>query len=150
MKIVYLLLLIGNIITASSHNNIYDIIDNKEYEIEVSKFPQNYIPASTSFYFRIKVEQSERYKVKVKVIKNAIIDFKLDICGFGDCPSDIQILNGHDGCVNRLKYEKENLDNYDSYVFDYDTLEGIDYLGIHLQNFNALDYLSVNVTNQFN
>ena len=65
MKIAFLLLLIGNIITDSSNINIFDITFDKEFIVDVSKFPENYIPSTTSSYFRVKVEQSGNVQLKL-------------------------------------------------------------------------------------
>ena len=55
MKIIYLLILIGSVMT-SSDNYFLDIFYNKEYEVDVSKIAGYYIP-SANYYFKAKVEQ---------------------------------------------------------------------------------------------
>ena len=73
----------------------------------------------------------------------------MDICGFKDRPSDAEVLNGNSGCFKDLaKLLKYSDDNYDSYISKFEIKEDVKYLTIHLQNFIALDYLSVTISNQ--
>ena len=149
MKIAFLLLLIGNIITDSSNINIFDITFDKEFIVDVSKFPENYIPSTTSSYFRVKVEQSGSVQLKVNFLKKSIVIYRLDICGFKDRPSDEEVLNGNSGCINNLeKLLKYSDDNYDSYISDFEIKEDVKYLTIHLKSIIAIDYLSVTISNQ--
>ena len=147
MKITYLLLLIGSVIT-SSDNYFFDIIYNKEYEVDVNKFyPYNYIPANAKYYFTAKVEQDEKMQIEIKVLKNAIINFKLNICEFYFRPSNMQILYGHDLCRNVLLGKKDRSDdNYDIYLLDFEKIKDVNYLVIHIENFLALQYLSINLS----
>ena len=91
MKIAYLILLIGYLIAASSHEKVLDITCNELYEVDVSKYSSNYIPSDTKFYYRAKVEPNSRIKIELRVLKNAIVNFDLDICGFIGRPSDIEV-----------------------------------------------------------
>ena len=145
MKIIFLFFFIGSVIT-SSENYFFDIIYNKEYEVDVNKFPMNYIPENAGYYFRSKVDQNGKMQIEIKVLKNAIIEFKLDVCAFFRRPSDIQVLTHHDSCMNGLQGKKDNSDSiYDKYLYDIETTVGANYLVIHLQNYFSLNYLSVNL-----
>ncbi len=147
MKIIYLLFLIISVIN-SFENYFYDIIYNKEYEVDLSKFsPYPYIPATSNIFFRAKAEEDEKMQIEIKVQKDSIINFKLDVCGFYGRPSDIQILYGHDLCLNALQGKKEDSDNnYDIYLFDFEAIKFSDYLAIHIQSAYAFYYLSVKLS----
>ena len=59
-------------------------------------------------------------QIKIKVQKNAIINFKLDVCGFYDSPTDIQMLNGQGSCLNGLAVKDFiSEDYYDIYLYDF-------------------------------
>ena len=143
MKITYLLLLIGSIIT-SSDNYFFDIIYNQEYVVDVSKFSYNFIPAIAQCFFTAKVEESKKMQIQIKVIKNANLILKFDVCGFYGHPSDMQILVSHDLCRFDLEGKKVSSDeHYDIYLYDFKTIYGVNYLTFHFLNMYKLDYLSV-------
>ena len=143
MKITYLLLLIGSIMASTEY--FYDISYNTEYEVDMSKFyPYNFMPAGTHYYFRVAVEEDDKMQIQLTVQKNAIINFKVDVCGFMGRPSDSQVLNGHDRCRNSLSGRLDRTEHdRDIYLFDFETITGVNYLAIHLENYDSLYYLSV-------
>ena len=147
MKIIYLLFLIGRVINSSEHY-FYDIIYNKEYEVDLSKFsPNYYIPSFAQLFFRTKVEQDEKMQIEIKIQKGTIINFKLDVCGFYGRPSDIQLLNDHHLCLAALQGKKEDSDsNYDIYLFDFEAFKFSDYLAIYIQTVYPLYYLSIKIS----
>ena len=147
MKIIYLAFLIANVITSSGYV-FYDIPYNREYVLDIEKFyPYNYIPANMGYYFRANVEQDEKMQIEIKVLKNAIINFKMDVCGYYTFPSDMQALNGHDLCKIGLQGKKVNSDiNYDIYLYDFETIKFAEYLIIHIENYHSLYYLSINLS----
>ena len=90
-------------------------------------------------------------QIEIKVQKGSIINFKinfkLDVCGFYGRPSDLQVLNGHNLCLNALQGKKEDSDNnYDIYLFDFEAFKFPDYLAIHIQSVYAFYYLSVKLS----
>jgi hypothetical protein len=143
MKIAYLLCLIGCIVSYGPY--FWDISYNTLYEVEMSKFyPLDYMPGGTSYYFRVAVEQDDKMQIQLTVQKGAIINFKVDVCGFYGRPSDTQVITGHDNCRNALtgKYDGTEYDR-DVYKYDFETITGINYLAIHIQTTDSLYYLSV-------
>ena len=76
MKIAYLLLLFGSIITSSNYK-LLDIDYNKEYTVDVSRFSENYIPASTSYYFRVQTEPNGKSQIKINVLKGSFNSQKI-------------------------------------------------------------------------
>ena len=147
MKITYLLLLIGSIM-ASSDNYFYDINYNKEYELNMDKFyPYTYMPAGSNSFFRVGVEEDDKMQIQLTVEKNAIISFKVDVCGFVSRPSDIQVLVGHDHCKNNLRGKLDHSENdKDVYLYDFEPTKGINYVAIHIENHDALYYFSIKIT----
>ena len=143
MKITYLLFIIGCIVSYGPY--FYDITYNKVYEVDMTKFaPYNYMPGGTSYYFRVPVEEDDSMQIQLTVQKGAIIDFKVDVCGFYGRPSDSQVITGHDNCRNALsgKFDGTEYDR-DVYLYDFETITGINYLAIHIQTQASLYYLSV-------
>ena len=149
MKIAYLLLLFGSIITSSNYK-LLDIDYNQEYTVDVSRFSENYIPASTSYYFRVKTDPNGKSQIKIKVLKGSIIDFEVTVCGFKDRPSDLQVLTGHNGCVKIAVKTDFSDSNYDIYLYNFETLEILKYISIYLRTLNSLYFLSFTLTNQVN
>ena len=147
MKITYLLLLIGSIMAASD-NYFYDIYYDKEYEIDMNKFaPYNYMPPNANYYFRVAVKEEELIQLQLKVLKGAIIGFRVNICGFVDRPDDIQVLTAHDNCYNHIIGKLDHSENgKDVYLYDFEATKGLNYLVIHLETNNSLYYLSINIT----
>ena len=146
MKITYLLFLIGLI--ASYGPYFWDINYNTLYEVDMAKFaPLNYMPAGTSYFFRVPVEEDDDMQIKLTVQKGVSVNFKVDVCGFYSRPSDTQVINGHDSCRNSLigKFVGTESDR-DVYKYDFETTRGINYLAIHIQTKNSLHYLSVYVS----
>jgi len=143
MKIIYLLFLIGLI--ASYGPYFYDITYNRLYEVDMAKFyPNNFMPGGTSYFFRVAVEQDDAMQIQLTVDKGAVINFKVDVCGFYGRPSDSQVISGHDNCRNSLqgKFDGTESDR-DVYKYDFETITGINYLAIHIQTTDSLYYLSV-------
>ena len=143
MKITYLLFLIGLI--ASYGPYFYDINYNTLYEVDMAKFaPYNYMPGGTSYYFRVPVEEDDAMQIQLTVDKGAVINFKVDVCGFYGRPSDSQVISGHNNCRNALQGKFDGTDSKgDVYKYDFETITGINYLAIHIQTTDSLYYLSV-------
>ena len=146
MKIIYLLFLIGLI--ASYGPYFWDINYNTLYEVDMVKFyPYNYMPAGTSYFFRVPVEEDDNMQIKLTVQKGASINFKVDVCGFYGRPTYEQIVTGHHNCRNALTGKYVGTENgHDVYKYDFETTTGINYLAIHIQTKNSLHYLSVYVS----
>ena len=146
MKISYLILFLGCILSTTDYK-FYDIYYNKEYTVDVSQWPQGYLPANYNYYFRVSVHRNDEMQIQLKVLINAVINFKVDICGFSGYPSEQNVLTGYGGsCANSLQAAiADDGSYYKTYVYPFTTGENVDYLAIHMQNFLALDYLSVYV-----
>ena len=139
----YLVLLIG-IAFASTDYKFYDINYNTEYVVDISKFG-DYLPANFHYFFRLSVEEDDKMQIQLKVLRDAIINFNVYVCGFEIFPNSREIFFGNPACV-KLQNTRSSLDDYyDKYLYDFETAIGIHYLGVHLENLYSLHYLSVYV-----
>ena len=129
-------------------NYFYDINYNKEYELDMNTlYPYNYMPAATNFYFRVGVEEDKKMKIQITVQKNAIIAFTVDVCGFVGRPSDIEVLTDHDRCRNKLLGKLDNSKNdRDVYLYDFEPIKDVNYLAIHIKNYDSIYYFSIKIT----
>ena len=152
MKIIYLILFIGTVIRSSGYDyKFYDIPFNKEYILDPSIFIEGYIPALKSYYFRVPVNSNDKIKIEVNVLKDAVINFELDVCGFNSYPSDASILSGYGGsCASNLEGLKIKGKTYSTYVYSLETSSNVNYLAVHLQNYLDLDYFSIYVHSENN
>ena len=102
MKVFYLLLLIGSVLTSTDYDSwgykLYDIYYNTDYTVDINQFPEGYLPANFQYYFRLKVEENNSMEIQLKVIKRAVIHFDIRVCFYQTLPSDQQIYSGHSGC----------------------------------------------------
>ena len=108
----------------------------------MTQFEEKYLPKHTDYFFRVPVEPEESYQVEIQIYKKSIIEFNLGICGFVDRPSDMESITGHSGCFNNLLGKIESEGDYDKYLYDFETGDGIKYLSIYMENKYALDFLS--------
>ena len=144
MKIAYLIFLIGYLIASSSNDKIIDITYDELNEVDVSKYPENYIPSNTEFYYRAKIDPNSLMQIEIRVLKGSITNFRVYICAFKDRPSDMELLAGNDNC-ERIFLKAEVSDIFETYLSDFDIAEGVNYLGIHMISLSPLDYLSFNL-----
>ena len=142
---IYLVLLIGIVLTSTdADSKFYDIVYNKEYEVDISQFGQ-YLPANFHYYFRLSVEEDDKMQIQLKVFRNAVIKFNVDVCGFQTFPNTYAVWTGNSACARLNNKVGRQDDYYDMYLYDFETAIGIHYLGIHMENLLALHYLSVYV-----
>lgn len=145
MRISLIILLVVSVVRATDFY-FYDIEYNHRYLLDTDRFPSNKIPIGT-YYFRIPVENLQETNIKVQVKKEDITDFKMNVCGFYQFPTNSTILNG----TNNIELEKDSVFNHDNlvtYEFKVPTLkkeEKIKYLLITISNNEVLDFLAVNV-----
>ena len=147
MKVFYLLVLIGCVLTSTDYDSwgykLYDIYYNTKYEVDTLQFKEGYLPANFQYYFRLQVEEDDKMQIQLTVIKRAIIQFDVRVCAYQTKPDDNYIYSGHTSCVF-LNPEVDHTDgNADVYLFDFETQVGIHYLGVLVRNYHALDYLQV-------
>jgi len=147
MKVFYLLLLIGSALASTDYNDwgykLYDIYYNTDYTVDINRFPEGYLPANFQYYFRFGVEENNSMQIQLKVIKRAVIQFDIRVCAYQELPSDEQIYSGHSDCAF-LEPKLDHTDgNTDVYLFDFETQIGVNYLGVLVRNYFALDYLNV-------
>ena len=138
-------LLISSTIGSTNYYS-YDIEYSHRYLLDTLQFPSNKIPAG-NYYFRIAVENLEETTIKIQIKQNDIANFKVNVCGFYQRPTDSEILDGADNIEieDSSKYINHN---YTYYTFKVPTLkkeEKIKYLVVTILNNEALDYLSVYV-----
>ena len=124
---------------------------NNEYILDPTEFKDRCFPALYNYYFRLAVNSNDKIKIEVNVLKDAVIDFKLDVCGFIDYPIDASVLGGYGGlCTNDLQGLKIKGKTYSTIVYSFETSSNANYLAIHLQHYIALDYLSIFVHSENN
>ena len=145
MKKIYLVLLIGIVLTSTKiHSKFYDIVNNKEYVVNITDFG-DFLPDNFHYFFRLSVEEDDKMQIQIKVFRNAIIDFKVDVCGFATYPDDFSVFFFNTDCYPLDNKIGRSDDYYDMYLYDYETADNIHYLGIHMENLHPLHYLSVYV-----
>ena len=143
MRISLIILLVVSAVRATNFY-FYDIEYNHRYLLDTVRFPSNKIAIGT-YYFRIPIENLQETYINVQVKKEDITDFKVNVCGFYQFPTNSTILNG----TNNIELEKNSVDTYDNlvtYNFKVPTLkkeEKIKYLLLTILNNEVLDYLSV-------
>ena len=146
MKRAYILLIFPILINCEYYLNIGY---NKEYKVNVSFFPEGYLPRYTNFYFRVPVESNNDFELRLKVYNNSIINFKVDLCGFEYYPSDYEMKIGHSKCLINQKYSNTStVGNFTNYKYSFNTLENVNYLSIHTENYYDLYFLSVTVNSK--
>ena len=147
-----MILFIGTVIRSSGYDyKFYDIRFNNEYILDPTVFRDRYFPALYSYYFRLAVNSNDKIKIEVNVLKDAVINFKSDVCGFNSYPSDASILSGYGGsCVSNLEGLKIKGKTYSTYVYSLETSSNVNYLAVHLQNYLALHYFSIYVHSENN
>ena len=142
MRILLIFLCI--IFAASETNNyFYDALLNLEYQIDTAKFTSNNIPKG-NLYFTVPVDNPENISLEIKFLKSDKINFKVEVSGFYQLPTNSEILNGTD----YIELEERILitqDDYIVYLFHVPTLKKqakIKYLVFTILNDEVLNYLS--------
>ena len=149
MKISILLLLIGSILSSTDYDekyyHFYDINFNERYYVNMKQFNEGFLPAGHNYYFRLPVYPNDKMEIECTVQRWAVIAFKVDVCPFYTKPSNNDVYYGNRLCANSLKGEKTEYQNYDRYTYPFSTGNNVNYLAVHLQNYQSLDYLDVYV-----
>ena len=147
MKNIILVLLIALAISSTDYDDrnyhIYDVYTNTKYPVDVTRYPQMFLPAGHSYFFRLPVKPNDNMQIMITVQRNAIIDFKVDVCPFSYRPSDAEITIGNEACVNNLYYTKTIEATYELYSFPFTTSSNVNYITAHVQNLNSLYYMDV-------
>ena len=141
MKIAYLIVLISYALCST--DRVFDISFNTEYTVDIRQFDEGYIPGGHSYYFRMPSITEDELKIQLKVYHNADASFKVDVCGYKFKPTDTQVINGNQYCGSALEHTKSTGSTYDEYIYPFETDANVEYLAIHVFNYNALDFLSV-------
>jgi hypothetical protein len=144
MRILLIYLFIA-FASSETNNYFYDIVFDERYEIDVSKFPSAFIPKA-NLYFTVPVEnKKEIHFFQVRLLKSDKIDFKVNVSGFTQHPTDSEIVNGTDN----IKLEQSSVSteyDYVIYTFNVPTLkkqDKIKYYGFTVLNNANLSYLSL-------
>ena len=147
MKISILLLLIGSILSSTDYDekyyHFYDITFNERYYVDVTRYDEGYLPGGHNYYFRLGVYPNDKMEIQCTVQRYAIIAFKVDVCPFTYKPSNNDVYHGNAYCANGLSGEKTEYETYDRYTYPFSTSENVNYLAVHLQNYQSLNYLDV-------
>ena len=94
-----------------------------------------FVTSYTHYYFRVEVSNPVNMYLELSandVDINSKEDFKLDICGFYDYPSDNEAMYGHEYCKNANIPSLERRNGYVYYNYAWTTLEDINYLVFNL------------------
>ena len=149
MRILLMCLLIAYTCSVINTNYyIYNHTFNNYYEISNTTSPSNKVPIA-DHYFRISVENQdlEETNLQVKFLKSDKINFKTNICGFYQYPTNSEILDG----TTYIELEQRSVssdDNFIVYIFKVPTFkkqEKIKYLVVNILNNEALDFLLVSI-----
>jgi hypothetical protein len=149
MRILLICLLIAYTCSVINTNYyIYNLTFNNYYEISNTTSPSNKVPIA-DHYFRISVENQdlEETNLQVKFLKSDKINFKTNICGFYQYPTNSEILDG----TTYIELEQRSVssdDNFIVYIFKVPTFkkqEKIKYLVVNILNNEALDLLLVSI-----
>ena len=110
----------------SSTSMIRDLEVLKEY---------TFVSSYTHYYFRVEVSNLVNMYIQLSakdVDTNSKADFKLDICGFYDYPSDRDVMYGHEDCVSANTPSLEKKNGYVYYKYTWKELKDINYLAFSL------------------
>ena len=94
-----------------------------------------FVTGYTHYYFRVKVSNLVNMYLELSAFNveiNSKADFKLDICGFYDYPSDNEVMYGHEYCANANIPSLDKRNDKVYYNYTWTTLEDINYLAFSL------------------
>ena len=89
----------------------------------------------TNYYFRVKISSLDNMYLQLSandIGTNSQGDFKFDICGYKNNPSNDEIINSHEYCANDIIPSLVRTSDYIIYKYIWETLEDINYLSFHL------------------
>ena len=124
LPILFGLLLSGFIYSSSDQVRNLDVLT--EYK---------FVTGFSHYYFRVKVSSLDNMYLELTALDygtNTDGDFKFDICGFYDYPSDEQVMTGHAYCANYNAPTLTKKNNYMYYRYTFSTLQDISYLALSL------------------
>ena len=124
LPILFGLLLSGFIYSSTEGVKDLDVLTTYEFRSGYS-----------NYYFRVKVSSLDNMYLELTAVNygtNSERDFKFDICGFYDYPSDNQVINGHEYCENDLYPTLDRRSDYVHYRYTFSTLKDISYLALSL------------------
>ena len=124
LPVIFGLLLLGLI--HSSSDDVKDLEVLTEYE---------FVTGLTQYYCRVAVSSQDNMYLELKTNNagnNYKGDFKLDVCGYHDWPSNSQVIAGHSGCVNDITPTVTPSGSYAYYRYTWSTIQDIYYLGFSL------------------
>ena len=107
-----------------------EIIQNLDVLSSYS-FATNY----KNYYFRVKVSNQVNMYLLLSannIGTNSKVDFRLDICGFYDYPSNMDVTFGHEDCISANTPSLERVSNFVYYKYTWKELKDINYLAICL------------------
>ena len=149
MKISYLLVLIGYVLSTTDYDGGYvlDIDYNTRYYVDMNKYPGHVLPANYIYFFRIDAEEDDEMEVRLQVLTGAYSYFDIDVCGYTFNPSDYQIWTEQNYCGINLGDPKDSsVDGiYTEYYFPFTTGSNVEYIAIRLVIRIPLSYLSIYV-----
>ena len=122
--VIFGLLLLGFINSSTQGVQNLDVLT--EY-----KFVSGY----SNYYFRVAVSSLDNMYLELTAKNyggNNKLDFKFDVCGFYDYPSDKLVMGGHDYCENDMTPTITKDTNTAYYRYTFSTLKDISYLALSL------------------
>ena len=129
MKILPILfgLLLSGFIYSST-----DIIRNIEVMTHYT-----FVTSNKHYYFRVKVSSLDNMYIELEarnIGSNSENDFKVDICGFYDYPTDAEVMYGHEYCANAKVPTLDRRSDSDLvyYRYTFSSLKDINYLSLSL------------------
>ena len=138
MKIYFLILFIYNFGSIFLYEIIYDIDFSKEYV---------YRNLFTEYcHFRLKIENTNNINIKLKVPKDAEVDYRIGFAFFSNYPTDEQIVSSYYSRYFITEYSKSGDASYDEYIYSFNiVIDNVNYIDILLIINTKFDYLSIKV-----
>ena len=123
---------------------IYDISLEQEYEVDLGRFDDYFIPSLTNQYFKLRIDNEKKIEFQLKVFRGAIEKFKITVCGYEGNPTQKELIKGNANCYNDIGLLSiSKYDIYDIYKYHFEKFENAKYILINVYNIYSLDYLSV-------
>ena len=94
-----------------------------------------FVTSNKHYYYRVKVSSLDNMYIELEarnIGSNSENDFKVDICGFYDYPTDAEVMYGHEYCANAIVPAIYIKNHYVYYRYTFSTLEDIRYLALSL------------------
>ena len=110
-------------------------MENKEKEtvqLPDNAFRELHEGESYSCVLRLQVPDLMPGRFNVTLLFYSENDFKIDICGFYDYPSDHEVMYGHEYCVHAKATTLDRINNLVYYRYTFSALKDINYLSLSL------------------